>query len=182
MREERNEMEMKSTPQDALTGILGRPLMISQIAVVTHDLQNTMETYTKLLGWGPWNVYRHEPPRLHDTEVRGEAAAYTMLGAETHVGDMGFELLQPLEGPSIYKEWLDSYGEGLHHVAVMLHDFDESKELRRLFAEQDMSVLMGGRIGETIEFYYLDTEPQLKIILESGSGHAIDLLPDYVYP
>jgi methylmalonyl-CoA/ethylmalonyl-CoA epimerase len=175
-------METKTTAQNALKGILGRPLTISQIAVVTHDLQGTMEIYTKLLGWGPWNVYRHEPPRLHDTEVRGEPVAYTMLGAETHVGDMGFELLQPLEGPSIYKEWLDVHGEGLHHVAVMLHDFDESKELRRLFAEQGMSVLMGGRIGETIEFYYLDTEPQLKIILESGSGHAIDLVPDYVYP
>jgi methylmalonyl-CoA/ethylmalonyl-CoA epimerase len=174
-------METKSTAQEALTGILGRPLTISQIAVVTHDLQRTMETYTKLLGC-PWNVYRHEPPRLHDTELRGEPVGYTMLGAETHIGGIGFELLQPLEGPSIYKEWLDAHGEGLHHVAVMLHDFDESKELRRRFAEQGMSVLMGGRIGETIEFYYLDTEPSLKIILESGSGHAIDLVPDSVYP
>ena len=37
--------------------------------------QKTMEQYTKLLGWGPWNVYRHEPPRLHDTEIRGEASS-----------------------------------------------------------------------------------------------------------
>ena len=36
---------------------------------------------------------------------------------------------------------------------------------------------MGGRIGETIEFDHLDTEPLLKIIIESGSGHAIDLKP-----
>jgi hypothetical protein len=105
-----------------------------------------------------------------------------MLGAETHVGDMGFELLQPLEGPSIYKEWLDRHGEGLHHVAVMLHDFEESTELKKRFADVGASVLMGGRIGETIEFYYLDTEPSLKIVLESGSGHAIDLVPDYTYP
>jgi hypothetical protein len=167
---------------DHLGGLLGRPLQISQIAVVCSDLQKTMEQYTKLLGWGPWNVYRHEPPRLHETEVRGHAVEYTMLGAETHVGDMGFELLQPLEGPSIYKEWLETHGEGLHHVAVMLHDFDESKQLRKKFAEVGASVLMGGRIGETIEFYYLDTEPSLKIILESGSGHAIDLVPDSVYP
>jgi len=172
----------KQTADSALQGILGRPLIISQIAVVCHDLQKTMETYTKLLGWGPWNVYRHEPPRLHDTVVRGEQVDYTMLGAETHVGDMGFELLQPLEGPSIYKEWLDEHGEGLHHVAVMLHDFDESTELKQRFAGIGSPVLMGGRIGDTIEFFYLDTEPSLKIILESGSGHAIDLVPDYVYP
>ncbi len=57
----------------------------------------------------------------------------------------------------------------------MLHDFDESAELKKQFAEVGAGVMMGGRIGETIEFYYLDTEPSLKIILESGSGHAIEL-------
>jgi hypothetical protein len=41
---------------------------------------------------------------------------------------------------------------------------------------------MGGRIGETIEFYYVDTGPLIKFVLESGSGHAIDLKPTYVYP
>jgi methylmalonyl-CoA/ethylmalonyl-CoA epimerase len=167
---------------ELLTGILGRQLMISQIAVVVRDLEKTMAQYTKLLGWGPWNVYRHEPPRLHDTVVRGQRVDYTMLGAETHVGDVGFELLEPLTGPSIYSEWLEEHGEGLHHVAVMLHDFDESAKLKRSFAEAGAPVLMGGRIGETIEFYYLDTEPSLKIIIESGSGHAIDLVPDYTYP
>ncbi|HEU5373715.1 MAG TPA: VOC family protein [Gaiellaceae bacterium] len=167
---------------EQLGGLLGRQLQISQIAVVCHDLQKTMAQYTKLLGWGPWNVYRHEPPRLHGTELRGQPTEYTMLGAETHVGDMGFELLQPLEGSSIYRDWLEAHGEGLHHVAVMLHDFDESTALKQKFAEIGATVLMGGRIGETIEFYYLDTEPSLKIILESGSGHAIDLVPDYVYP
>jgi hypothetical protein len=77
-----------------------------------------------------------------------------MPGAETHVGEMGFEPLQPLEGPSIYKEWLDEHGEGLHHVAVMLHDYGESSELKMKFAEVGASVLM----GETIKFYFLDTD------------------------
>jgi hypothetical protein len=175
-------VEAKQRADDVVGGLLGRPLMISQIAVVANDLQKTIEQYTAMLGWGPWNVYRHEPPRLHDTVLRGKRVDYTMLGAETHVGDMGFEVLQPLEGDSIYKEWLDQHGEGLHHVAVMLHDFDESTQLKQRFTSVGAEILMGGRIGETIEFYYLDTEPSLKIILESGSGHAIDLVPDYVYP
>jgi hypothetical protein len=174
-------VERKPT-STAFASVLGRPLAISQIAVVCRDLEQTMEQYTKLLGWGPWNVYRHEPPRLHDTEVHGRPTEYTMLGAETHVDEVGFELLQPLEGPSIYKEWLEEHGEGIHHVAVMLHDFEESTELKKRFAEIGATVLMGGRIGETIEFFYVDTQPSLKIILESGSGHAIDLVPDYVYP
>jgi methylmalonyl-CoA/ethylmalonyl-CoA epimerase len=43
-------------------------------------------------------------------------------------------------------------------------------------------VLMSGRIGDSIEFYYLNTGPMLKWVLESGSGHAIDLKPTYLYP
>lgn len=173
---------MTTTSADTATGILGRELRISQVAIVTWDLQKTMENYTRLLGWGPWNVYRHEPPRLHDTTLAGDPVDYTMLGAETHVGDLGFEILQPLEGPSIYREWLEQHGEGFHHLAVMLHDIDESTALKERFAEQGMRVLMSGQIGETIEFFYVDTEPSLKIIVESGSGHAIELQPDYVYP
>src|SRR6516164_7810384 len=68
-------------------------------------------------------------------------------------------------------------GEGLHHVACMLHTHAEADEARKRFERMGAQVLMGGRIGESIQFYYLDTEPLLKVIIESGSGHAIDLKP-----
>lgn len=102
----------KTTAEIAANGLLGRQLKVSQVAVVCNDLQKTMESYTDLLGWGPWSVYRYEPPRLHHTEVAGKPVDYTMLGAETHVGEIDFELLQPLEGPSIYVDWLDSMAKG----------------------------------------------------------------------
>ena len=173
--------------KDAIGSIDTEELMsktnsISQIAVVVHDLEKAMKQYHDLLGWGPWNVYEHVPPQLHDTHLRGKPTKFTMLGAETDVDGMGFELIQPLEGPSIYKEWLEQYGEGLHHIAVMKHTPEESAEFKKAMADSGADVLMGGRIGETIEFYYLDTLPSLKIIVESGSGHAIDLKPSRQYP
>ncbi len=42
--------------------------------------------------------------------------------------------------------------------------------------------LMSGAIGDTIKFYYLDSEPLLKIVLESGSGHMISIKPAFTYP
>lgn len=158
------------------------PLGISQIAIVVRDIEEALERYHRTLGWGPWNVYRHEPPSLHDTYLHGEPTEYSMIGAETHVGPIVVELLQPLEGPSIYKEWLDEHGEGLHHIAVMRPTPAESEATRRRFADAGADVLMEGRLGETIHFYYLDTEPSLKVIFESGTGHAVDLTPSYVYP
>ena len=64
----------------------------------------------------------------------------------------------------------------------MKHTAEESDKFKKEMAARGVEVLMGGRIGETIEFYYLDTVPSLKIIVESGSGHAIDLKPARQYP
>lgn len=160
----------------------GAPLPISQIAIVVKDIDQALERYNRALGWGPWNVYEHKPPALHDTYLHGQPTDFTMIGAETHVGDLVVELLQPEDGPSIYKEWLESHGEGLHHIAVMRPNPTESSETMRRFEEMGAGVLMEGRIGETIHFYYLDTEPLLKVIFESGTGHAVDLTPVRVYP
>jgi glyoxalase/bleomycin resistance protein/dioxygenase superfamily protein len=93
-----------------------------------------------------------------------------------------FELVQPLDGPSIYKEWLEEHGEGVQHIACMMHSQADSDAFKAEWEARGAKVLMGGRIGETIEFYYLDTEPMLKFVLESGSGHAIDLTPSRTYP
>lgn len=158
------------------------PLAITQVAIVVRDLRASLEAYHRALGWGPWNVYEHVPPMLHDTHVRGKPTEYSMLGAETHAGPVGVELLQPLEGESIYKEWLEEHGEGLHHVAVMRATPAESDVTKRRFADMGAKPLMGGRIGETIEFYYLDSQPLLKIIVESGTGHAVELEPSWTYP
>jgi hypothetical protein len=157
-------------------------LPISQVACVVRDIDEAMERYHRALGWGPWNVYEHVAPSLHDTHYMGKDVEYSMIGAEVDTGSIVFELLQPLDGPSIYKDWLETHGEGLHHVAVMRHTREESDALKAYYAELGATPLMGGRIGETIEFYYLDTEPMLKMIVESGSGHAIDLVPVRQYP
>ena len=175
-------MEAKQSAESVAGGLLGRPLMISQIAVVVNDLEKTMEQYTKLLGWGPWNVYRHEPPRLHERWSAARASTTRCSAPRPTSATWASSCCSRWRARASTREWLDQHGEGLHHVAVMLHDFDESTQLKQRFDQVGASVLMGGRIGETIEFYYLDTEPSLKIIIESGSGHAIDLVPDYVYP
>src|SRR6202171_5711007 len=146
-----------------------------QIAIVVRDIDEALERYNRALGWGPWNVYEHKPPALHHTFLHGKPTDFTMIGAETHVGPIVVELLQPENGPSIYKEWLHAQGEGLHHTAVMRPTPAESESTKQHFDELGAKVLMEGRIGETIHFYYLDTEPMSKVIFESGPGHAVDL-------
>lgn len=177
------EAEQHATPTG--NGVLGKPMQLCQIGLVVRNLEETMEQYTKLLGWGPWKVYTHEKPRHHSTRLRGENVEYTMRHAETEVNGIGFELIEPLEGPSIYKEWLEEHGEGIQHIAVAVHDPEESERFKAGLAEHGATSMMDGRIDESIEYYYIDTQGPLKLILEAGSGHveggALPFGPDYVY-
>ncbi len=172
-----------------LPGLDGSKLdyRITQISVVVRDLRATMEEYHRLLGWGPWNVFEHVPPTHHNTEVNGEAVHYTLLGAETYVGGeesgMNFELLQPLEGPSVWRTFLDEKGEGIYSIATMFKEQAEGDAAKAWFLQNGMPVVSKANIGDHIEYYYVDSEAKLKINLESGSGHAIDFVkPLYVYP
>ncbi len=161
---------------------MSQPATISQIGLVVRDLEKTMRKYTELFGWGPWNVYEHKGPTLHDTHLHGKSEDYSMLCAEVMVGPICFELIQPLTGRNIYSEWLEEHGEGFHHLAMMQHGAAESDAFRKKLLDAGGKMMMGGRIGETIEFYYVDTQPQLGVIVESGTGHAIDLKPIRTYP
>jgi methylmalonyl-CoA/ethylmalonyl-CoA epimerase len=156
-------------------------MRITQVAVVVKDLRKAMEAYTKIMGWQPWSVYEHKPPILHHTELHSKPANYSMLGAEVHCNPIDFEILQPLEGASIYKEFLEQHGEGLHHVSVVNTAENVDQALEN-FEKNDVDVIMSGRLGEGIRFYYMDTEPVLKMVAETVSGHAISMRPIYMYP
>lgn len=156
-------------------------MKITQVAVVVRDLRKTMEAYYKILGWAPWSVYEHKPPILHHTTLHGKEEKYSMLGAEVHCDPIDFEILEPTDGPSIYKEFLEEKGEGLHHVSVVSPREDVHAALED-FRRQGIEVAMSGRLGNDIEFYYMDTQPILKMVAETVSGHAISMKPSWTYP
>jgi len=50
------------------------------------------------------------------------------------------------------------------------------------FKKNGVDISMEGRLGESIRFYYMDTDPVLKMVAETVSGHAISMKPIYTYP
>jgi len=49
-----------------------------------------------------------------------------MRVAFAKIGDVEWELIQPLDDKSIYAEFLEKHGEGLHHVAFDVENFHET--------------------------------------------------------
>lgn len=171
-----------SSVNEGPTGMGGLHYPLTQISLVVTDLQKTMEYYHEAFGWSDWKVFDHVAPVHHGTQLRGEDVAYSLRGAEVMVGSINFELLQPLEGPSLWKEFLAEHGEGIASIAVMFDTREESDKVKSGFARMGIGVTMRALIGDHIEYYYLDTQDRFGCLIESGSGHAIDFVsPAQVY-
>src|SRR3712207_5768236 len=95
---------------------------IDQVAVVVRDLDRAMTRYWTELGVGPWHVYTYGPHRMPRMTYRGADRPYVMKLALAYVGPTMYELIESVEGPSIYEEFLARQGEGLHHLGYYVPD------------------------------------------------------------
>ena len=155
---------------------------ISHVGVVVPDLRWALRQHSEVFGWGPWEVFRRRAPILHETTVRGEPVELAFDLAETTLdGGVGFELLQPVAGPTIYREWLDAGGTGLHHLGCIFTDRGAyERATARLLAEGGESV-MTGKVGEGVDFHYIASASPSGVLLETAFSAGIDIA-DSIYP
>lgn len=152
-----------------------------QICVVTRDLVRTMEHYTKIVKVAHWAVYTYAPPDLHSMRLRGEEAFFSMKIALGWSGDVMWEIIQPLAGRSIYDEFLEKNGEGLHHVCIASNQ--STSRLRAHLVGQDLSPIMEGTY-KGARFSYFGSEADLHTVIETvdrpeGVSRSA---PEYWYP
>jgi catechol 2,3-dioxygenase-like lactoylglutathione lyase family enzyme len=150
---------------------------MSHIGVVVADLQKSMERYWSILGVGPWSIYTFAPPFLIDTRIRSEEKEHSIKLAQAKVGEVALELIQPLEGESIHKEFLREKGEGLHHIAS--HEPGDEQVILKEFEEMGIKILYSGRY-KGVRWYYMDTEKILGLIYEMEFGEIPE--PEATYP
>lgn len=154
---------------------------ISQIAVVVEDLEDGMDRFGAILGVDPWEIYRFEPPALSETTYRGEERDYSMALALADAGGTMIELIEPLDGESIYTEHLAEHGEGLHHVACFA--FDDPAGVVEAFEDAGMPVIQSGVYGGETPYWYLDTTEELNgVVFETAANVGAMGEPDATYP
>jgi methylmalonyl-CoA epimerase len=99
---------------------------VLQVAVVVKNLDKAMKRYWEDFGIGPWSIYTINSPIQSDKNNHGEHLDHAMRMAFTNIGDVGWELIEPLDDKSIYADFLREHGEGLHHVALDVDDYDKA--------------------------------------------------------
>jgi catechol 2,3-dioxygenase-like lactoylglutathione lyase family enzyme len=129
-----------------------------QIAWVTRDLDATEKALTTLLGAKKWI----RMPGVHfgpDTcTFRGQPADFVADIALSYAGDTQLELIAPVSGESIYTEFLDSAGPGLHHICVEAKSTDAFDAALRDAERQGAPVVQQGTMPGGMRFAYVSAE------------------------
>lgn len=150
---------------------------VLQIGIVCKDLKRTVRNYTDKYGIGPWHEYRFDPNTVADMSIGGERQDYAMDLAVTQIGNVQWELIQPLDDLSDYARFLRERGEGIHHVALGTKDY---REAAAYLGAQGIKPVQYGYWGRNFHYDYQDCRDELKCIVELYGPEASFSWPEPV--
>jgi methylmalonyl-CoA/ethylmalonyl-CoA epimerase len=142
-------------------GLLGNNV-ITQVGIIVADIEESSTKFAEFFG-----IDKPEPvvtgsfdearTRYHgaDTQARAKLAFMDF-------GSLQVELIEPDENPSTWREFLDTHGEGIHHLAFVIKGMNEkiaALEANGCRLEQ-RGEYTGGR------YAYIDATGPLKTIVE----------------
>lgn len=160
-----------------------QPLLrrIAQISLVVRSVEETAKRCWDDFGIGPWRFKTLDPTNVSDMTVRGRRVDHAMRIAIARIGDIEWELIEPLDDRSIYAEHLRAHGDGLHHIMFDVGDYEKATaQFLRAGCPQITSGTWHG-----YQYAYFDTGRALGCLTEICSPPTEDAElppPEHTYP
>jgi hypothetical protein len=137
-------------------------LTITQVGLIVRDIENTARAFADVFGIPvPTPIITDGLDKAH-TEYQGQPSEARAKLAFFQAGQVSVELIEPIGGPSTWKDFLDEHGEGVHHLAFEIKGMD--KQITYLAGKGVPLVQRGDYTGG--RYAYLDGAPRLGVILE----------------
>jgi methylmalonyl-CoA/ethylmalonyl-CoA epimerase len=155
---------------------------IAQIGILVEDLDKAVENYWKIFGVGPWHFYTYGKPLVKRMTRHGKPCEYKMRIALSHIGNLRIELIEPLEGDTVYSEFVRKHGYGVHHLGVLTTQMGRSVKKA---AEAGLEMTQDGAgfgPDDDGHYAYLDTEDSIGTTIELIERPRRRNPPEKVYP
>jgi 4-hydroxyphenylpyruvate dioxygenase-like putative hemolysin len=155
---------------------------VTQLGFVVKDIDAVAEMYWKMFGIGPWHFYTYGAPLVKKMTIKGKPGEYRMRLALANAGPTRMELIEMVEGDTVYKDFVEEHGYGLQHLGLLVEDMDAALAQVRAAG---IDVVMEGE-GFGLEgdgrYAYIDTVAQLGIMLELIQRPRDRVTPEKIYP
>ena len=91
-----------------------------QVSLMVRDLDAAKARFRTLLGVEAWVDIGIDSAQMPGCEYYGRPVEHTARLSIGRRGGACFELVEPLNGPTVYRDALDRRGECVHHIMVSL--------------------------------------------------------------
>lgn len=138
--------------------------VINQIAFVVRDIEQASEAFAKLLGIPKPNWFLTGDSEVSKVVFRGKSTDSRSKLVFLNTPTVQIELIEPNQEPGTMREFLDTVGEGVHHIAF---DVNSIKDILPVFEENGYPLLQSGEFTSSDGRYvYVDTLKTHKTLLE----------------
>ena len=131
---------------------------------VVRDCAAAQEELSARLGAGPF-LRAGEESRFDGVLIGGKPASFALRIAFGALGGVLLELLEPLDDLSPHAAFLATRGEGMHHLAFLVADFDEQLAAVRGPGGADL-LIDGTGPGNPVRWAYVDAKTARGTVIE----------------
>lgn len=98
---------------------------VTQVAIVVADIEVKAKAWADVLGLPVPEISISDPVDVAQTEYEGQSTPARAKLAFFRLGQVSLELIEPIDGPSTWRDQLDRHGESLHHIAFRVNGMQE---------------------------------------------------------
>ena len=142
-----------------------RNTKITQIGIIVEDVEKSAKIYADIFGMEVPEVSLTDPVEISNMKYKGKTSKAQAKLAFFKFENTTIELIEPVGGPSTWRDFLKQNGPGVHHIAFDVKGMDKYVELfdkrgAKLVQRGEWAAYTGGQYG------YVDTTDQLAVIIE----------------
>jgi 4-hydroxyphenylpyruvate dioxygenase-like putative hemolysin len=142
--------------------ILGTDVVV-QIGIIVRDIEKAVEEYSKIFGVEKPEIIITDIYEKAKTQYKGSPTpARAKLAFFKNFKNVEIELIEPDENPSTWREFLDTHGEGVHHLGFLVKG---TQKIIEDFKKNGIEVAQQGYYTGGM-YTYLDSFEKIKFIIE----------------
>lgn len=147
---------------------MSRPIediRLVQIGFLVKDIEKTRKQFARFFDVPEPEIVNSGEYEVTKTEYRGNPAPKAKCYMTFfYFGDLQMELIQPNEEPSLWREHLEQFGEGIHHISFQVKGMAKTIEACEGWG---MKLLQKGEYRRGNGRYaFLDALEDLKVVVE----------------
>jgi len=137
--------------------------VVAQVGIIVKDIEKTAKKFADFFGMEMPEISITDTYDKALTQYKGQPSEARSKLAFFHMDNgLDIELIEPDDKPSTWREFLDTHGEGMHHIAFVIEGMQDKIDK---LSDKGMTVIQKGEYTGG-RYAYVDATDDLKMIIE----------------